>query len=175
MHNKFRSKIASGNAPNNLELPTATKLQELQWNKEFAFLADLNTKKCVKKTDACCNTPDYLKAGQTVGIYTTTGTLNIEAAIKQMINHWHTKSVSASDVRNFTRAASAKDISSFTVIANDRQTNVGCGMTKNSDNTLFFACDYSSNNIINKPVYEAGPAASKCKKLSESYQSLCGS
>jgi len=169
LHNQFRSIVASGNAG----LPSATKLKEVQWNSELANLAELNTKKCVKKTDACCNTPQFLKVGQTVGIYTTTGTLDVEAAIRQMTKRWHTKDVAASDIKNFSKASSAKDISSFTVIVNDRQTEIGCGMTRSGDNTLYFACDYSTNNILNKPVYEIGPAASKCKKLSESYANLC--
>lgn len=60
-------------------------------------------------------------------------------------------------------------------------THVGCaastGKTHDAQhdwNATWFACDFSYGNMVDSPVYEAGPAASKCKTgENPNYKGLC--
>ena len=52
-HNSLRSRIALGQQP---RFSTARRMAQMVWNNDLAFLAQLNTRKCIMAHDACMNT-----------------------------------------------------------------------------------------------------------------------
>lgn len=71
------------------------------------------------------------------------------------------------------------------MIITDRATRVGCAIaqyTYNADNVpsligqqaTVFACDYSSINMEDSPVFRIGPTAAECQTKNPEYPALCG-
>ena len=65
-------------------------------------------------------------------------------------------------------------------MVSDRVHRVGCAAIRYRDpkqpNDMKFlmTCNYDFNNIIGEPIYQSGPAATKCAyKISDKYPSLC--
>lgn len=72
----------------------------------------------------------------------------------------------------------SKVIGHFTAMMQEKATHVGCGIVKHIKSNGFteqlLACNYGYTNIINKPVYTVGRAASQCKTgVNPNYKFLC--
>jgi hypothetical protein len=177
-HNKARSLIATG--PGTLgTLPTATKMNLVQWDNDLAYLAELNVKQCAFAHDKCRGTPKFPYAGQNLAIRWSSNPTAINSqVISFFMSQWFAeyKDVTPSQIQK-NPSSSPKLIGHFTAMVIDKTKRVGCGMTKHVNANGYnweFGCDYSFTNIIDQPVYEVGTTASKCSKGKSSvYQGLC--
>lgn len=66
----------------------------------------------------------------------------------------------------------------FTQIVRDESDRIGCAISKFQSNGFYqsyLVCNYAVTNILNEPIYRAGPTASDCKSgQHQSYRGLCG-
>lgn len=70
----------------------------------------------------------------------------------------------------------SKKIGHFTIMVNDKNDAVGCALSRFQENGFkynYLVCNYAYTNILQRPVYEKGATASKCKKRSPVYKGLC--
>lgn len=61
-------------------------------------------------------------------------------------------------------------------MVNDKNNAVGCAMIRHQENGYkyrYFVCNYGYTNILQRPVYEKGATASKCKDRHPVYEGLC--
>ncbi|CAD7093585.1 unnamed protein product [Hermetia illucens] len=174
MHNVRRNRTAGGNLPG---FQPATRMRILQWDNELAKIALLNAKRCFMAHDACRNTPRFTHAGQNLAISSTRGMPNrLRRHLIKAIQGWFLEYKDADmDIINSFR--DPKTVGHFTLIVSDRVLKLGCGtvrFVKNGRNTLLTACNYSSTNVFDKPVYKTGTAASGCTSgTSPRYKNLC--
>jgi len=167
-HNQYRSNVALGNVTH---LKSARRMAQMEWDNQLAFLAELNTKQCRMQHDACHNTQNYKYSGQNLGVVGTTSThYQPQAVIEMMTEMWYNESqlTTQNDIDRFTRLYSgSQPIGHFTSLVNDRQTAVGCAISRyvsNGYNYSLMACNYASTNIMNRPVYTTGSVGSGCTK-----------
>ena len=71
-----------------------------------------------------------------------------------------------------------KVIGHFTAMMQEKATYIGCAFVKhvksNDFTEILMACNYSFTNILGRPVYRAGRAASQCKTgVNPNYKFLC--
>ncbi|CAD7087250.1 unnamed protein product [Hermetia illucens] len=162
-HNLYRHRVASGSMK---RFRPAERMTTMLWDDELAYLAALNSITCKMEHDECRNTWRFKYSGQNLArryskpnIYTPRDI--IVASIDGWFNEY--KITTMADIRNYQ--SSSRMIGHFTVMMNDKNNRVGCALTKHSPHggaEYYFACNYASTNVINKPVYKEGRAASKC-------------
>lgn len=102
-HNTKRNRVAMGQEPPFL---SAQRMAQMVWDDQLAFLAELNTKSCMIKHDACRNTPTIRYSGQNLASMGTTGAhFNGTYVIDQSINMWYNEFSYATpaDIGNLTR------------------------------------------------------------------------
>lgn len=61
-------------------------------------------------------------------------------------------------------------------MVNDQNDALGCALSRFQENGYkynYIVCNYSYTNILQRPVYEKGHAASKCKRKNSVYKGLC--
>lgn len=61
-------------------------------------------------------------------------------------------------------------------MVNDKNNAVGCALIKYQQKGNFYhylGCNYGFTNVLTRPVYENGPAGSKCVKKHPVYKGLC--
>lgn len=83
-----------------------------------------------------------------------------------MLQSWfkEQKDTTTSNIKRFAGENKFK-IGHFTAMVTDRTTHVGCAMSKfmmGQWQALLLVCNYSSSNIIFKPVYNVGALTEKC-------------
>lgn len=66
----------------------------------------------------------------------------------------------------------------FTQIVRDASDRIGCAISQyikpGGWYTNYYVCNYAFTNIHNKPIYDAGPIATKCKTgTNPNYPALC--
>lgn len=69
-----------------------------------------------------------------------------------------------------------KQIGHFTVMVNDKNNAIGCASVRYQENNFYYrylVCNYGFTNILDRPVYEKGEPASKCKEPHPVYEGLC--
>lgn len=160
-----------------MKFKPASRMATMQWDDELAKLAVLNVKQCVMKHDACRNTDRFKWSGQNLAWRWGRPAPSAEASIVGGIDSWFNEYKDATQA-NLDKYSSTKAvIGHFTAMVNDRNTRVGCGMLrqpKDNGAEFFFACNYAQTNILNRPIYVSGTAASKCTKGKNSkYPALC--
>lgn len=100
----------------------------------------------------------------------------IEKAVKKWNDEYqsvHSKSVFDSLPKSFS------DIGHYTQMMKDNSCFIGCCAVRwfSSGRTYqYWVCNYSYSNILEKPVFERGPTASKCKEgRHKTFSALCSS
>ncbi|CAO1422826.1 unnamed protein product [Diamesa serratosioi] len=178
-HNQFRSDIAMGNFPG---FPQASRMAQMKYCKELEVPAALNVKQCNMKHDECRNTPTFRKSGQNLARYgTNRKSYNVTNIIERMVIGWQAEYTfaSKSDIDSHTvlEGRNGEDIGHFLTSVLDRAYCLGCGIStykKDGYQTFLLACNYASNNIVNRATYIAGDTASNCEQGSDStYPGLC--
>uniref|UniRef100_A0A182KFN0 Venom allergen-1 n=1 Tax=Anopheles christyi TaxID=43041 RepID=A0A182KFN0_9DIPT len=176
-HNLNRSNIALGRIR---PYPSAVKMPTLTWDTELAALADANARSCNYGHDRCRATDKFPYAGQNIAITQFFGYRFTEKdLIHKFVSSWWSEYLDAlpEHVRKYPSSYSGKPIGHFTQIASDRSTKVGCSMWYWKDGQMdvyYFVCNYSFTNIMDRSVYQSGPAGSECKKGRNSkFPGLC--
>lgn len=165
MHNKGRSEIAEGNVSN---FPSAARMRTLQWDDELALVAKLNTLKCRTEHDRCHNTFRYPRSGQNIGLASIENMpleSEVTKVITDLIQNWFNEwmAVMPSDI--VAIKIGVRKIGHFTMMINDKQTHIGCALSRFTGNrclNFLFTCNYSSNNVIGRRIYKLGRPTSEC-------------
>lgn len=61
-------------------------------------------------------------------------------------------------------------------MVNDHNDALGCAVSRFQENKYkynYLVCNYAYTNILERPVYEKGHTASKCKRKNNVYKGLC--
>ncbi|XP_058121263.1 antigen 5 like allergen Cul n 1-like [Anopheles ziemanni] len=176
-HNLNRSNLALGKIR---PYPQAVKMPTLVWDTELAELADANARSCNYGHDRCRATKQFPYAGQNIAITKYFGYKFTEKQlVLKFISSWFGEYLDArpQHVAKYPTSYNGKPIGHFTQIASDRSTKVGCSLWFWKDgqyDVYYFVCNYSVTNIMDKSVYQAGPAASKCQRGRNSkFPGLC--
>lgn len=103
LHNQRRNRIALGQEP---RFQSARRMGQMIWNDDLAWLAELNTRQCEMRHDACRNTPAFRWAGQNLGSWGTSGA-HFEPAnvVNTMVDMWYDEHPFATqaDINHLTR------------------------------------------------------------------------
>ncbi|XP_036320292.1 scoloptoxin SSD976-like [Rhagoletis pomonella] len=180
MHNLARERIASGQLEG---YRPAAHMPMLKWDDELEYLATLHVKRCQFEHDQCRNTPHYQFSGQNIGFFWIGREFKSHAKrIKSFILNWFREYREANQtfIDSYAPHPEGKKIGHFTMLVADRAHRVGCAAIRYrdpmqaNDMKLLMTCNYDFTNIFGEPVYQSGPAASKCiYKISEKYPALC--
>lgn len=177
-HNTLRSNLAG----NLTRFEPAARMGTTQWHNELAAYARLNAMACNDEHDFCHNTNEFKWTGQNLAVLFWTGRKkDLAEILTKMISNWHSENVNTeqSDLDKFSRSKGLNNgvISHFTNIVNERNTHIGCAAVaekKGRFSVIYFTCNYARNNILDLPIYEKGPTASKCSSgVNPKYKNLC--
>ncbi|CAG9807637.1 unnamed protein product [Chironomus riparius] len=173
VHNQLRNKLAGGMLQG---FQSATNMSLVAWDSELAQLAELNVRQCEMKHDHCRSTDNYPYTGQNLAETTIYSIYpNINTIIVYNINAWFDEY----KLTNQTQMSSCCQDGSghFTQLIQYRTIAIGCALaifTNQDTKTDLMACNYSFGNILEYPVYIAGPAASTCANGNDKvYKNLC--
>ncbi|XP_004536108.1 venom allergen 3 [Ceratitis capitata] len=180
MHNLARARIASGQLEG---YRAAAHMPVLKWDDELEYLATLHVKRCQFGHDQCRNTPHYQFSGQNIGYFWIGREFKSHAKrVKSFILNWFREYRDANQtfIDRYEPHPEGKKIGHFTMLVADRAHRVGCAAVHYQDPNqiddmkFLMTCNYDFTNVLGEPVYQSGPAASKCVyKISEKYPSLC--
>ncbi|KAM7343126.1 venom allergen-1-like [Cochliomyia hominivorax] len=177
-HNTLRNNLAG----NLTKFEPAVRMGTTQWHNELAEYALLNAMSCEDDHDFCHNTKEFKWTGQNLASHYWWGRKkDLSAIITKMISGWYSENVYAeqSDLDKFHRVNGLNNevITHFTSVINERNTHIGCAAVadkKERFSVIYFSCNYARNNIMNLPIYEKGPTASKCLTgVNSQYTNLC--
>jgi hypothetical protein len=133
---------------------------------------------CLFQHDQCRNTEQLKYAGQNIALTKATGPVpELVLFINSSIHDWYSeiKDARQSDMDKYQ--SSNRVIGHMTQVVNDLSNEVGCAIIHFADsewNTSIILCNYARTNIMNFPIYESGPAASKCTTgKNKKFEALC--
>ncbi|XP_037932306.1 uncharacterized protein LOC119667094 [Teleopsis dalmanni] len=176
-HNTLRNTVAAGNLSG---YTAAKRMATIVWDAELAMLAELNVKQCAMKHDQCRNTDKFKLAGQNLAYSGWSGTTKeVQAVSVSHVQMWFDeyKDCSMTYINNYSNPTNGKVIGHFTQVVQEKATSMGCAIlrqTKNGFTEQYTACNYAYTNVINRPVYTSGTAASACTSGKDAtYKSLC--
>lgn len=139
------------------------------WNSELAKFAELNVKQCKLQHDKCRSTSAYKFAGQNIGFQAQSGEFEpLKGALEKVLAGWFDehKDASQSDIDKCCTSKSGKVIGHFTQLVRDRAIQVGCAVSRFTQENVWksslVTCNYAITNLVDNPVYESGTAASGC-------------
>ncbi|XP_054083694.1 antigen 5 like allergen Cul n 1-like [Zeugodacus cucurbitae] len=192
-HNEHRNRIAGGEQkfglPSRGYFPKATRMREVIWDDELAYIAEIHAKRCHMKHDACHSTERFLVSGQ--NLYIGGRDDKPKAVINYVlraIDGWWKEYEYVDDgnalADEFPKgAADWAQVGHFTAMANERAAFVGCGLAlcQNCSKFLYCAevtCNYSPTNLLSTFMYKKGnSSASECDYFqsvpSSKYPHLC--
>lgn len=130
--------------------------------------------------DSCRKTKNGKYSGQNLYWSASTGGKKIDftAQIKAAVASWWSeiKDATRADIKKFGSATDFSVIGHFTQAAWAVNTQVGCAISTYSDGKwtdVLIACNYGPGNMKGGSVYASGTAASKCKSVDSTFNSLC--
>ncbi|KAH8354716.1 hypothetical protein KR084_003277 [Drosophila pseudotakahashii] len=180
MHNLARSKIASGELEG---YRSAAQMPLLRWDNELEQMAGLHAKRCQFAHDKCRNTPRFRFSGQNIGYFWIGREFKSHSRrMKSFVINWFREYQDANQsfIDSYRPHPQGKKIGHFTLLVSDRVSRVGCAgirfLEPNTNRFQFMlTCNYDYNNIFNEPIYQSGPAGSKCvqHRISEKFPGLC--
>ncbi|XP_001354820.2 antigen 5 like allergen Cul n 1 [Drosophila pseudoobscura] len=180
MHNLARSKIASGELAG---YKSATHMPLLRWDGELEQMAGLHAKRCQFAHDKCRNTPRFQFSGQNIGYFWIGREFKSHSRrMKSFVLNWFREYLDANQtfIDSYRPHPQGKKIGHFTLLVSDRVHRVGCAAVRflepqASRYQFMLTCNYDYNNIYNEPIYQSGPAASKCIQhhVSDKFPALC--
>lgn len=136
---------------------------------------------CRMEHDQCRATVRFPFAGQNIYMHGTTGEFDpIEQQLEGAVNLWFNEHVDAnpSDITNCCGGERFSKIGHFLQLVQDRVVRIGCAALRYSTvqwRTTLVTCNYSMGNVLDRPVYETGPAGSGCRTRDSFYNNLCTS
>ncbi|EAT46094.1 AAEL002682-PA [Aedes aegypti] len=171
LHNHLRNRVAMGhqNYTMNLFYPPAARMATLVWDRELAYIAATNARRCLYEHDRCRNTKTMRAVGQNVAIKVHNGeNIPDEMLIREFIDSWFSEYANSnpSHIASYPSSWTGSTIRHFTQIVSDRSSRIGCAMMsygKPPWARKLFVCNYGLTNIIKQPVYLAGTTGSQCR------------
>ncbi|XP_043658651.1 antigen 5 like allergen Cul n 1 [Drosophila teissieri] len=174
-HNERRNLIAGGGVSG---FPSAVQMATMAWDATLAQLAAYNALQCRMAHDECRNTNTYRYAGQNLSILFTRS-VDVAVFLRQRIAAWFDENryANSGDIESY-QSRGGPAIGHFTTMVNERNNRVGCAIARFTDannvQATLLVCNYAVTNVLNNPVYRAGPAASECTTgRNSNYPNLC--
>ncbi|EDX02933.1 antigen 5 like allergen Cul n 1 [Drosophila yakuba] len=175
LHNERRNLIAGGGVSG---FPSAVQMATMAWDATLAQLAAYNALQCRMAHDECRNTNTYRYAGQNLSILFTRS-VDVAVFLRQRIAAWfdENRDATSGDIESY-QMRGGPAIGHFTTMVNERNNRVGCAIARFTDannvQATLLVCNYAVTNVLNNPVYRAGPAASECTTgRNSNYPNLC--
>lgn len=126
-HNEYRSKIALGEVP---RFPKASKMQEMVWDNNLAYLALKHVKHCKFKHDECRATEDFPYSGQNIALRSTLEKNNsYPGVLEAMMDRWFREHASSDPlvIEEFTENDLHLSGHLNLAFLREANTHVGCG------------------------------------------------
>lgn len=175
-HNAKRDQVAGGNLSG---FESAVRMGAMEWDNNLAELAELNVRDCYFHHDSCHNTKIFKYSGQNIAYFPLDrSNPDPKKTALEAIDVWFDEYKDATMANiDINQPSSGKVIGHFTVLVHELNVRVGCAAAQFSDKShqyVYTVCNYAYTNYYGKRVYEAGPAASKCKSGTDSkFPNLC--
>ncbi|XP_020714952.1 venom allergen 5-like isoform X2 [Ceratitis capitata] len=158
-HNNIRNNVAKENS--------ATRMRNLIWDHELAFLARTHTGLCPDKPSVCHKTARFEKVGHNTASKDGERHITLSTLMTTAFSEWQ-----------------AKESAAFKVLAHDQISRVGCAIgycvdcTGGKKHCYFVSCFYDMDHKEGVEIHIKGTeAASKCNVWDsvkdEKYTSLC--
>uniref|UniRef100_A0A6B2E6R9 Putative antigen 5-like salivary protein n=1 Tax=Phlebotomus kandelakii TaxID=1109342 RepID=A0A6B2E6R9_9DIPT len=175
-HNNFRRKVAQGQESG---LPSASKMEEMYWDDNLAFVAGEHVKHGNFEHDQCRASTAYPSAGQNLA--TGSSSVAYSSIIAQVLGHvdmWYNKEMPIvrddmpSCVGTFTLSPNCLKAGHFTAVVKESSFAVGCAVatfeTQIQGNwwySVLTTCDYANTNMLDEAVYTQGTTCSACGSI----------
>ncbi|XP_067625068.1 allergen Tab y 5.0101-like [Eurosta solidaginis] len=158
-HNKLRDSTAG--------TQKATRMRNIIWDNELAYLARTHTGLCPDKPSECHRTARFEKVGLNTDIQGGADRIKVNTLITKAFEKWQTT-----------------DSPSMIIITNDQASRVGCAIghctacSGDKEHCYYISCYYDMDKKEGAKTYETGNApASKCNiwdtVQDEKYTNLC--
>ncbi|XP_054744717.1 antigen 5 like allergen Cul n 1-like [Anastrepha obliqua] len=158
-HNKIRDKTAGSSK--------ATRMRNLIWDNELAYLARTHTGLCSNNPSECHRTARFEKVGLNTALQNGSDYIQIDHLISNSFKEWEPDSSTA-----------------HKVLTHDQASRVGCAIghcvdcADKKDHCYFISCFYDMDHKEGETTQETGDkAASKCNVwdsvADEKYANLC--
>ncbi|XP_011193249.1 antigen 5 like allergen Cul n 1 [Zeugodacus cucurbitae] len=174
-HNEHRNRLAGGEQEfkGGGKFPKATRMREVIWDDELAYIAGIHAKRCNMEHDSCHDTERFPGSGQNLHRGGADAKLKeVSAKILGTVDSWWNEYQKVDDgnalADEFPKGAEDwGDIGHFSAMANERAAFVGCGLAlcQKAVNDYFrvVTCNYSVTNIDGATMYKKGnSSASEC-------------
>ncbi|XP_062542523.1 uncharacterized protein LOC134210495 [Armigeres subalbatus] len=169
-HNQLRNRVAMGNQnyTDDSFYPPAARMATLVWDRELAYMAAANARRCVYEHDRCRNTMMMRTVGQSMAIKVIQEeNVPDEMLIREFIDSWFSEysNSNPSHISSYPLNWTGPTIRHFTQMMSDRSSRIGCAMMsfgKSPWINKLFVCNYGFTNTIKQPVYVTGPPGSQC-------------
>ncbi|XP_067634348.1 venom allergen-1-like [Eurosta solidaginis] len=168
-HNKRRNFVALGKLPGYYP---AARMATMVWDEELAYLASLNLKVCYVEHDDCNNSYRFPSVGQNLSGVDRQSDLeaNVEDIMAMSMGLWFGEYslINSNYISSFRVAWNFEKYGHFAEMMIDRNTHVGCAMSRYTHPTYPFlyiyntACNYASKYALDTPIYRVGKPASEC-------------
>ncbi|CAB4065215.1 CRISP [Lepeophtheirus salmonis] len=180
IHNEFRSKIANGSEYENVVMPPASNMMEIEWDYELQLLAQTWVDQCKLSHDCIsCRNLSRFEVGQNLFKFGTS--LQFDDSWEHILRIWYSQKEQINT--NFIKSYKLEEkTSDFSQMIWARTTKVGCAMAKfispNSKWTrYFFVCNYGERGSIDEAqIYREGKPCAQCPTgcaCSKKYEGLC--
>ncbi|KAL0272521.1 UNVERIFIED_CONTAM: hypothetical protein PYX00_005457 [Menopon gallinae] len=171
LHNQYRRKIAKGLEKRGQEgpQPEAANMRLMMWDDELATIAQRWADQCRFQHDKCRKTAKY-KVGQ--NLFWSFSDPIRPRNWTEAITAWYDE-VELFDAKKVGKYEFNFTTGHYTQLVWHNSYAVGCGRRDYGGNKLY-ACDYGpAGNFLRMPMYEVGPACSKCPANTVCKDGLC--
>ncbi|XP_053959432.1 antigen 5 like allergen Cul n 1-like [Anastrepha ludens] len=191
-HNEYRNKLAGGQQEfkGGGKFPIATRMREVLWDDELAYIAGEHAKRCHMAHDECRSTERFPGAGQNLFTKNRDSEMYTKApeVVLRAVDAWWEECALVEDGNKLAEEFPGGEpdwhkIGHFTAMANERAAFVGCGVAFCDNCTtrkycVHITCNYSRTNLAKSFMYKTGDKpASACDYYettpSERYPNLC--
>ncbi|CAH0554662.1 unnamed protein product [Brassicogethes aeneus] len=180
VHNKLRSKIASGTEP--LYKGEVANMREMSYDMDLEKMAECHANQCMFSHDKCRRTPAFTRVGQ--NIYQSSSSVFWQSWLSEnqiyKLKMWYDeiKDMDNSNYANYqNKHKPGAVIGHFTQFVWAESYKIGCARSSSEKNQFLIICNYGpAGNFINNPVFISGSKCSECPPgttCSENYDGLC--
>ncbi|EDW68236.2 uncharacterized protein [Drosophila virilis] len=159
---------------------SAANMSTVEWDKELAFLAEMNVRNCYLHYDACRNTDSFKNVGQTVAYRGYRGTIpDLDDILYTQLQLWFNEeqNVTMHDIAKYKNPYGNPRLN-FMQLVHDNVHSVGCAALQQSNNgwlQTFLTCNFDQAPVVGQPVYvQSLHPAESCKSgKNPSFVNLC--
>ncbi|XP_037957406.1 antigen 5 like allergen Cul n 1-like [Teleopsis dalmanni] len=165
-HNTARNKIASGL----VGFPAASRMRDLIWDDELAYIATIHTRQCMIQHDRCHNTQRFKYSGQNLAYCASSNRMTISEVITQGCDSWFDENALVTDKENFNvkYTPDMHEFGHFSVMVNEKVSRLGCNVAYCTDDKFpyqyYLTCNYDYTNMIDHKIYESDEIGNRCNE-----------